>query len=105
MVETAQITIAVRDTTIDGQAIKEGEYLGILENDIVEHNEDLKETFKNLLGKMNEDAEIITIYYGEEITEEIAAQYVAIAEEVFPDADVEVHSGGQPVYYFMISAE
>ena len=105
MVETAQITIAVRDTTIDGQAIKEGEYLGILENDIVEHHEDLQETFKNLLGKMNEDAEIITIYYGEEITEEVAAQYAALAEEVFPDADVEVHSGGQPVYYFMVSAE
>lgn len=105
MVETAQITIAVRDTTIDGQAIKEGEYLGILENDIVEHHEDLQETFKNLLGKMNEDAEIITIYYGEEITEDVAAEYVSIAEGIFPDADVEVHSGGQPVYYFMISAE
>lgn len=105
MVETAQITIAVRDTTIDGQAIKEGEYLGILESDIVEHQENLKETFKNLLGKMNEDAEIITIYYGEEITQEVAEEYVAIAEEVFPDADIEVHSGGQPVYYFMISAE
>ena len=105
MVETAQITIAVRDTTIDGQAIKEGEYLGILENDIVEHHEDLQETFKNLLGKMNEDAEIITIYYGEEITEDVASEYVSIAEAIFPDADVEVHSGGQPVYYFMISAE
>ena len=105
MVETAQITIAVRDTTIDGQAIKEGEYLGILENDIVEHHEDLQETFKNLLGKMNEDAEIITIYYGDEITEDVASEYVSIAEAIFPDADVEVHSGGQPVYYFMISAE
>lgn len=104
-VETAQITIAVRDTTIDGQAIKEGEYLGILENDIVVHEQDLHETFRNLLGKMNEDAEIITVYYGEEITEEVAQEYVAIAEDVFPDADVEVHSGGQPVYYFMISAE
>ena len=104
-VETAQITIAVRDTTIDGQAIKEGEYLGILESDIVEHHKDLQETFKNLLGKMNEDAEIITIYYGEEIKEEDAKAYVALAEEVFPDADIEVHSGGQPVYYFMISAE
>ena len=104
-VETAQITIAVRDTTIDGQAIKEGEYLGILEGDIVEHHKDLKETFSNLLSKMNEDAEIITIYYGEEIKEEDANDYVALAEAVFPDADIEVHSGGQPVYYFMISAE
>ncbi|WP_053983994.1 DAK2 domain-containing protein [Niameybacter massiliensis] len=104
-VETAQITIAVRDTTIDGQEIKEGEYLGILEGNIVVHNSDLKATFTELLAKMNEEAEIITIYYGEEISEEQAEDYVAIAEGGFPEADVEVHSGGQPVYYFMISAE
>lgn len=104
-VETAQITIAVRDTTIEGQDIKEGEYLGILEGNIVVHNKDLKETFAQLLKKMNEEAEIITIYYGEEITEEQAQDYVQIAESSFEDADVEVHSGGQPVYYFMISAE
>ena len=104
-VETAQITIAVRDTTIEGQDIKEGEYLGILEGNIVVHNKDLKETFAQLLKKMNEEAEIITIYYGEEITEAQAQEYVEIAESSFEDADVEVHSGGQPVYYFMISAE
>ncbi|MEG0387551.1 MAG: DAK2 domain-containing protein [Niameybacter sp.] len=104
-VETAQITIAVRDTTIEGQEIKEGEYLGILEGNIVVHNGDLQATFTELLAKMNEEAEIITIYYGEEITEEQAQDYVAIAENSFQDADVEVHSGGQPVYYFMISAE
>ena len=104
-VETAQITIAVRDTTIEGQEIKEGEYLGILEGNIVVHNSDLKTTFTELLAKMNEEAEIITIYYGEEITKEQAEDYVAIAEGSFTDADVEVHSGGQPVYYFMISAE
>ncbi|MGL5676721.1 MAG: DAK2 domain-containing protein [Cellulosilyticaceae bacterium] len=105
MVETAQITIAVRDTVIDGQDIKEGEYLGILEGNIVEHNKDLKETFKNLLGKMNEEAEIITIYYGEDIEEADAEAYLALAEDQFADADVELHHGNQPVYYFMISAE
>lgn len=105
LVETAQITIAVRDTTIDGQDIKEGEYLGILEGNIVVHNADLKETFKELIVKMNEEAEIITVYYGEDITEEVAGEYLEQAETLFPNADVELHHGNQPVYYFMISAE
>ena len=105
MVETAQITIAVRDTVIDGQQIIEGEYLGILEGNIVVHHADLKETFKTLLEKMNQDAEIITVYYGEDINEDVAEDYLSIAEGVFGDADVELHHGNQPVYYFMISAE
>lgn len=105
LVETAQITIAVRDTVIEGKEIKEGQYLGILEGDIVVNHEDLKETFKQLLTKMNEEAEIITVYYGEDITEDVVGEYLEEAEKVFPDADVEVHHGNQPVYYFMISAE
>ncbi|MGL4363177.1 MAG: DAK2 domain-containing protein [Cellulosilyticaceae bacterium] len=105
MVQTAQITIAVRDTTIDGQQITEGEYLGILESDIVVHQPELKETFKQLLNKLNEDSEIITIYYGEEISEDLAMEYLEIAQEQFQDAEVEIHCGGQPVYYFMVSAE
>ncbi|MGL4738584.1 MAG: DAK2 domain-containing protein [Cellulosilyticaceae bacterium] len=104
-VETAQITIAVRDTTIDGQEIKDGEYLGILEGNIVVHNKDLKEAFKEVLEKMNADAEMISVYYGQEISEDVAGEYLEIAEEVFEDADVELHCGNQPVYYFMISAE
>lgn len=105
MVQSAQITIAVRDTTIDGQEIKEGEYLGLLEGSIVVHNPDLKETFNELLDKMDQDAEIITIYYGEDINAEDAEDYLAAAEGKFGDADVEMHAGNQPVYYFMISAE
>lgn len=105
LVQTAQITIAVRDTVIDGEDIKEGQYLGILEGNIVVHNADLKDTFKELLEKMNEEAEIVTVYYGEDITKEIAEEYLEVAETVFEDADVELHQGNQPVYYFMISAE
>ena len=104
-VQTAQITIAVRDTTIDGQDIKEGEYLGLLEGAIVVHNKDLKLTFAQLLDKMNQEAEIITVYYGEDIEASDAEDYLTVAEEKFTDADVELHSGNQPVYYFMISAE
>lgn len=104
-VQTAQITIAVRDTVIDGQDIKEGDYLGILEGDIVVHHKELETTFKKLLEKMDQDAEIITVYYGEDITDEQAQTYLGFAEAIFEDADVELQQGGQPVYYFMISAE
>ncbi len=105
LVQTAQITIAVRDTVIEGENITEGEYLGILEGKIVVHHADLKETFKELVQQMKEDAEVITIYYGEDITEETAAEYKEDAELLYPDADIELYSGNQPVYYFMISAE
>ena len=104
-VQTAQITIAVRDTTLDGENIVDGEYLGMLEGKIVVHKKDLKETFTDLLSKMNEDSEVITIYYGEDITEEDAKDYMKQAEAIFSDADVELYKGNQPVYYFMISAE
>lgn len=104
-VQSAQITIAVRDTTLEGENIVEGEYLGMLEGRIVVHNKDLKETFKELLGKMNEDAEVVTIYYGEDIQSEAAEDFKKETEEIFSEADVELYDGGQPVYYFMISAE
>ena len=104
-VQTAQVTIAVRDTTLEGENIVDGEYLGMLEGRIVVHHKDLKVTFNELLKKMKEDAEVITVYYGEEITEEVAQEYQKDAEAIFEDADVELYHGNQPVYYFMISAE
>ena len=104
-VETAQITIAVRDTSIEGESIVEGEYLGMLEGRILVHKKDLKETFVDLLKTMKSDAEVITIYYGEDIKEEVAEEFKKEAEALFEDADVELYAGGQPVYYFMISAE
>lgn len=104
-VQTAQITIAVRDTTIKGETIVDGEYLGLLEGDIVAHCKSLKETFCQLVQKMKEDAEVITIYYGEDIKEAEAKEYQKEAEAIFPDAEVELCNGKQPVYYFMISAE
>lgn len=104
-VQTAQITIAVRDTTLEGENIIEGEYLGMLEGRIVVHHKDLKYTYNELLKKMKQDAEVITVYYGEGITEEVAESYKEDAESIFEDADVELYDGKQPVYYFMISAE
>ncbi len=104
-VQTAQITIAVRDTTLDGENIIEGEYLGMLEGSIVVHHKDLKYTYNELLKKMKQDAEVITIYYGEDISDEVALGYEKDAEAIFTDADIELYHGNQPVYYFMISAE
>ena len=104
-VQTAQITIAVRDTTLEGENIIEGEYLGMLEGRIVVHHKDLKQTYNELLKKMNQEAEVVTIYYGEGITEEDAESYREDAESIFKDADIELYDGKQPVYYFMISAE
>ena len=97
-VQTAQVTIAVRDTTLEGENIVDGEYLGMLEGRIVVHHKDLKVTFNELLKKMKEDAEVITVYYGEEITEEVAQEYQKDAEAIFEDADVELYHGNQPVY-------
>ncbi len=104
-VQTAQITIAVRDTTLEGENIIEGEYLGMLEGRIVVHHKDLKQTYNELLKKMNQEAEVVTVYYGEGITEEVAESYREDAESIFKDADIELYDGKQPVYYFMISAE
>ncbi|ONI42281.1 dihydroxyacetone kinase [Candidatus Epulonipiscium fishelsonii] len=104
-VQTAQITMAVRYTTMHGETIEEGEYLGILEGDIVVHNKNLKETFKRLLKSMNQDAEVITIYYGEDIDKKTAEKYEKEAAKIFDQADIELHHGNQPVYHFMISAE
>ena len=105
LIQTAQITIAVRDTVIEGESIIEGEYLGILEGKIATHYSDLKETFKGLLKQMKEDAEVVTIYYGEDIEEETAKVFKLEAEEIYSKADVELYKGNQPVYFFMISAE
>ncbi|OOO00678.1 MAG: dihydroxyacetone kinase [Epulopiscium sp. Nele67-Bin004] len=104
-VSTAQITIAVRDTIIKGEAITEGEYLGILDGEIVVNNPSLKQTYIELLGKFDKDSEIITIYYGEDIDDETANEYLEEAENIFDEADVDLQFGNQPVYYFMISAE
>lgn len=104
-VQTAQITIAVRDTVIDGNQILEGEYLGLLEGKIVAHEKDLKETFKQTLAQMKKDAEVVTIYYGKEVTSEEAQTFLQDANEIYADADIELYEGNQPVYYFILSAE
>ncbi|WP_010166810.1 DAK2 domain-containing protein [Candidatus Epulonipiscium viviparus] len=104
-ITTAQITIAVRDTTMNGEEIKEGQYLGILGGEIVSHKPSLEDTFIEVLSKLDQDSDIITIYYGEDIEEKSVAKYQDIVTKAFPQAEVELHAGKQPVYYFIISAE
>ncbi|MBR1842578.1 MAG: DAK2 domain-containing protein [Oscillospiraceae bacterium] len=105
-VRTAQITYASRDSEFDGMHISEGEYLALLESGIVGSGKDLDEILKALCEKFSEsEPEVITVYYGEDVTEEDAEKVSEVFSEAFPDTDVTVVYGGQPVYYYMISAE
>ena len=96
----------MRDTSIEDKEIHEGDYLGMREGKIHVVNPDLTETFNALLDDMvDEDSELITIYYGEDVNEEDAEALGEALEEKYPDCDVSVRSGGQPVYYYFIAVE
>lgn len=105
-VKTGQITYAVRDTTIDGIAIEKDDYMGIADGKIVETSKDLISATTSLVNKMvNEDDEIITIIYGEDISAEQVENVTAFIEKNYEDIEVEVHNGKQPLYSFIISVE
>ncbi|MEX1308670.1 MAG: DAK2 domain-containing protein, partial [Eubacteriales bacterium] len=105
-VKTGQITYAVRDAKTNGLSIKEGDYMGIFDNNIVCHTKKLNDTAAKLLDKMvGEDDGIITIFYGEDLKEKDALALAKKTEEKFSDCDVEVHNGGQPVYAYVFSVE
>ena len=106
LVKSGSITHAVRDTSIDDKEIHEGDYLGMREGKIAIVNPDLNETFASLIDDMvDEDSEIITVYHGEDVSEDDAAALCDALEEKYPDCDVYVRSGGQPVYYYFIAVE
>ncbi|WP_019242350.1 MULTISPECIES: DAK2 domain-containing protein [Bacillus] len=105
-VKTGQITFAVRDTSIDGLEIENGDFMGIVEGKIKNKNKDKLLAAKELLGNMiDEDTEILTIIYGEDVTEEEVNQLVSFVEENYEDVEVEIHDGKQPLYSFIFSAE
>ncbi|MCM3237765.1 DAK2 domain-containing protein [Heyndrickxia oleronia] len=105
-VKTGQVTYAVRDTTIDGIAIEKDDYMGIADGKIVETSKDLISATTSLVNKMvNEDDEIITIIYGEDISAEQVEYVTAFIEKNYEDIEVEVHNGKQPLYSFIISVE
>jgi len=105
-VKSGQVTYAVRDTLIDDKSIKQGDYMGIGDNGILSVGEDMEVVTKDMVAEMvDEDSAIISIYYGEEVEEAAAQKLGAKIEEQYPDCEVEVHFGGQPIYYYVVSVE
>jgi len=105
-VKTGQITYAVRDTHIDDKEIKEGNIMGIGDHSILAVGEKLEAVANETVElMMDDDSELISIYYGEEVTEEAANELGDKFRREYPDCDVEVYSGGQPIYYYVISVE
>lgn len=105
-VKTGQVTYAVRDTSIDGMEIKQGNIMGLDDSTIRAVGDSIDDTAYELLVNMiDEDSELITLYYGEETKEEEAEALAARVMENYPDVEVEVHSGNQPIYYYVISVE
>ena len=105
-VKTGQVTYAVRDTVIDDKEIKQGDYMGIGDKSILTVGKDIKSTTEDMVAEMvDEESAIICIYYGEEVTEEDANALGAALEEKYPEVEVEIHFGGQPIYYYVISVE
>lgn len=105
-VKTGQVTFAVRDTSIDGVEIKKDDFMAISESKIILAGPSLDEVSKTLLTDLvDEDSEIITIIYGEDVTEEDANKLAAFVEDEFSDAEVEVYNGKQPLYPYIISVE
>lgn len=105
-VQTAQITYAVRNTSIDGMEIHEGDIMAIGDHGMLAVDTSVLGAAKAALEAMlNEDSELVTIYYGSDVTEADVEAFRKQAEEEFPDKEIELQYGGQPIYYYMISAE
>ena len=105
-VQTGQITYAVRDTRLDDKEIHEGDIMGIGDKGILAVGEDKEKVAQaTIAAMMTEDAEVISIYYGADASEESAQELAASVEEIYPDCEVEVNRGGQPIYYYIISVE
>lgn len=105
-IKTGQVTYAVRDTSIDGKEIKTGDYMGISDSGIASVGTDIAEVVKELIESMTDDmSELISIYYGSDVTEEEASGMEAMIQEIYPDYEIELHNGGQPVYYYLVSVE
>lgn len=103
---TAEVTHAVRNTRMNGFAVKEGDIIGISDKKIVAVGQSVEDTVVDTVAaSKNDDIEMVTLYYGEEVKEEDAGKLVERLEELFPDMEFAVYFGGQPHYYYMISLE
>ena len=105
-VKTGQVTYAVRDTHIDDKEIHEGDIMGIGDSGILAVGQSVEGTTKEMLAQLvDEDTELISLYYGQDVQEESAENFAQEIEDLYPDVDVDVHSGGQPIYYYVLSVE
>lgn len=105
-IKTGQITYAVRDTSVNGKEIHQGDYMGIGEDGIIAVNTGMEQTiFATVESMVDEDSELLCFYYGEEIAREDAEALKEKMEKKYPNLDIELQSGGQPVYYYLISVE
>ena len=105
-VKTGQVTYAVRDTVIDDKEIKENDIMGIADKGILSVGQDIKDTTIELIKQLVDDeSEIISIYYGSDVNEEQAEEIAEEIQNEFEDVEVEVNFGGQPIYYYVVSVE
>ncbi len=105
-VKTGQVTYAVRDTHIDDKEIHEGDIMGIGDQGILAVGQSVEETTKEMLAQLvDEESELISLYFGQDVPEEDAENFAQEVEALYPDVDVDVHKGGQPIYYYVLSVE
>ncbi|HER5752285.1 DAK2 domain-containing protein [Streptococcus pyogenes] len=105
-VVSGSVTLAVRDTTIDGLEIHENDFLGMVDGKIIVSNPDMEATLKTAFEKMiDEDSEIVTIFVGEEGDQDLAEELAGYLGETYEDVEVEIHQGDQPVYPYLMSVE
>jgi hypothetical protein len=105
-VKTGQVTYAVRDSNFDGMSIQKGDILGLIDGKISVVGKDINEVTRELIDNMMDDeSEIITLYYGEQVSAQDAEAIADFVSSRYPDVEVEVHFGGQPLYYYIISVE
>ena len=105
-VKTGQVTYAVRDTHIDDKEIHKDDIMGIGDSGILAVGTDIAGTTKEMLAELvDDDSELISVYYGEDVSEEDAMKLTEELEELYPNVDIDTHLGGQPIYYYVISVE
>ena len=105
-VKSGQVTYAVRDTSLDGKEIHTDDIMGIGDSGIISVGTEIEATTLEMLAELvDEDSELISIYYGEDVTEDDASALTEKVEELYPDVDVDTHFGGQPIYYYVLAVE
>ncbi|MBO6137730.1 MAG: DAK2 domain-containing protein [Lachnospiraceae bacterium] len=105
-VRSGQVTYAIRDTVIDGKEVSEGDYMGLGNHSIISSGKDIEEVTVKLISSLaDEAAEIVTLYYGKDVAKEEAQKCVSLIESSFPELEVELQYGGQPVYFYIVSVE